>query len=61
VLYVPRLKKNLLSVSIMEDMGFVVIFQRGQVLIHLEGASPDTVVRIGVRERNLYRLHGKPV
>jgi hypothetical protein len=61
VLYVPGLKKNLLSVSVMEDKGFVVIFQRGQVLIRLEGASPDTTVRIGVREGNLYRLQGKPV
>ena len=26
-----------------------------------EEASPDTAVRIGVREGNLYRLQGKPV
>jgi hypothetical protein len=61
VLYVPGLKKNLLSVSVMEDKGFVVIFQKGQVLICPEGASPDTTVVIGVREGNLYRLQGKPI
>jgi len=33
VLYVPELKKNLLSVSVMEDKGFVVEFQKGQALI----------------------------
>jgi hypothetical protein len=33
VLYVPELKKKLLSVSVLEDMGFSVTFQRGKVLI----------------------------
>ena len=61
VLYVPILKKNFLLVSVMEDKGFVVMFKKGQVLIHLEGASPDTKVVIGVREGSLYRLKGKPV
>jgi hypothetical protein len=61
VLYVPGLRKNFLSVSVMEDRGFSVIFQRGKVLICLEGASPDTTVVIGVREGNLYRLQGKLV
>jgi hypothetical protein len=31
VLYVPRLRKNLLLVSIMEDKGFVVKFQKGPI------------------------------
>jgi hypothetical protein len=61
VLYVPGLKKNLFSVSAMEDRGFVVTFQRGQVLIHLEKAIPDSAVVIGVREGTLYRLQGKLV
>jgi hypothetical protein len=45
----------------MEDRGFVIIFQRGQVLICSEGASPGTTMKIGVREGNLYRLQGKTV
>ena len=56
VLFAPRLKKNLLSVSVMEEKGFVVIFRRGQVLIHEEGANTNTSVMIGVREGNLYKL-----
>jgi hypothetical protein len=32
VLYVPRLKKNLLSISTMEDRGYAVEFVDGQVL-----------------------------
>jgi hypothetical protein len=60
VLYVPGLKKNFLSVSAMEDMGFFFTFQRGKVLIHPEKSSPDTTMVIGVREGTLYRLQGKP-
>jgi hypothetical protein len=56
VLYVPWLKKNLLSVSVMEDRGFAIMFKKGQVLIRTEGASLDTTMSIGVREGNLYRL-----
>jgi hypothetical protein len=42
VLYVPGLKKNLLSISVMEDKGYEVNFRRGHVFIRPEGASPDT-------------------
>jgi hypothetical protein len=45
----------------MEDKGYVVIFHRGKVFIYLEGASPNIVVRIEVRERNLYWIKGKPI
>jgi len=34
VLYVPWLKKSLISVSSLEDMGYEVLFQKGQVLIY---------------------------
>jgi hypothetical protein len=61
VLYVPSLKKKFLSVSAMEDRGFVVAFQRGQVLVRPEKASPKNIVVIGVRESTLYRLQGNPV
>jgi hypothetical protein len=45
----------------MEDEVFSVMFKKGQVLIHLEGAIPDTRLSIGVREGNLYKLKGKNV
>jgi hypothetical protein len=60
VLYVPGLKKNLLSISVMEDKGYEVNFWKGQVFIRPEGASPDIVMRIRVRDGNLYRLQGQP-
>jgi transposase InsO family protein len=61
VLYVPGLKKNLLSISVMEDKGFEVNFQRGHVFIRPEGASSDTALQIGVWDGNLYRLQGQPI
>jgi hypothetical protein len=56
-LYVLGLKKNLLSISFMEDKGYEVNLQRGQVFIFPEGASVDIVLRIGVLDGNLYTLH----
>jgi hypothetical protein len=61
VLYVPGLKKNLLSISVTEDKGYAVTFHRGQVFIYLERASLDIAMRIGFKEGNLYRLQGKPI
>jgi hypothetical protein len=61
VLFVPGLRKNLLSVSVMEDKGFAVEFKNQQVLIRPKESSPDTTQVIGVREGNLYRLQGEPV
>jgi hypothetical protein len=49
VIYVPGLK--LLSVSTLEDMGYAVMFEGGQVLIRSEGAdTQDATVRLGIRE-----------
>jgi hypothetical protein len=39
VLYVPRLKKNLLSISSMDDKGYAVEFVDGQVLTWPKGLS----------------------
>ena len=61
MLYVPVLKKNLFLVSTLEEKGYVVLFKKGQVLTHSEGASPDTAVSIGVREGKMYRLKSIPV
>jgi hypothetical protein len=56
VLFVPGLKKNFLSISIMEDKGFAVEFKNQQVLLKLKDSSLDTAQVIKVREGNLYRL-----
>jgi hypothetical protein len=59
VLYVTELRRNLLSVSTLEDKGYAILFQNEQVFMHLEGASPNIAVNIGVREGKVYRLQGK--
>jgi membrane carboxypeptidase/penicillin-binding protein len=58
VLYVLELKKNLLSVSVLEDMGFAITFQRGKVLICSEGSSPDTTMSIGVQRGKVIQVAG---
>jgi hypothetical protein len=61
VLYVPGLTKNLLAVSAMEDKGYEVYFQDGQVLVRPRASSPSSGRVIGSREGNLYLLKAQPV
>ena len=56
VLYVLRLKKNLILVSAIDDRGFEVLFQDGHVLIHPKDSSETTTSVIGVRCGKLYKL-----
>jgi hypothetical protein len=60
-MFVPSLKKNFLSVLVMEDKGYAMEFKNQHVLIRPKESSPDTAQVIGVREGNLYRLHSEPV
>lgn len=54
VLHVPGLKKNLVSVSTLEDKGYDVIFSRGKAYFkHLESGA---MKQIGVRMKNIYKL-----
>ena len=48
VLYVPSLKKNLLSISRLEKKGFRVAFMDGQVLMWPKGKIIDDAIMIGV-------------
>ena len=60
VLYVPGLKKNLLSISGLEKKGFRVAFVDGQVLIWPRGKTINDAIVIGVEEGGLYKLKGSP-
>lgn len=53
VLYVPGLKKNLLSKSGLEKKGFRVAFVDGQVLMWPRGSTINDAVVIGVEEGGL--------
>jgi hypothetical protein len=61
VLFVPGMKKNLISVSTLRDRGFEVSFRGTEVLIYPRGCSIDSGQVIGVREGDLYRLLFQPV
>ena len=58
VLYVPGLKKNLLSISTLEKCGYRVAFIDGQVLMWPKGKTIDDVGVIGVQEGGLYKMKG---
>jgi hypothetical protein len=56
VLYVPRMKRNLVSVSSLEDKGCKVIFSKGKILARHTNSRMDSTRVIGVRDNSLYRL-----
>ena len=54
VMHVPGLKKNLISVAMLEDKGYDVVFSEGKAFLHSKETSETR--RIGVRVKNLYQL-----
>ena len=61
VLYVPGLRKNLISVSAIEDKGYEVTFRGGQVIMYPKGSSIESGKVIGIRRGRLYRFGFQPV
>jgi hypothetical protein len=53
VLYVPGLKKNILSISSLDEKGFIDDFIDGEVLMWPKGKYIDDVVVICVQEGGL--------
>ena len=58
-MYVPGLKKNLLSISALDKKGYRVAFIDGQVLMWSKGKTLEDVVVIG-EDEGLYKLKGHP-
>ena len=58
VLFAPRLKKNLLSISALDSKGTRVSFVDGQVLMWPKGNNFDDAIVIGEKEGGLYKLKG---
>ena len=56
VLYVPGLKKNLVSVSTIEDRGLGVCFSDGRVQVYPRATGMSSSMDIGVRCGKLYKL-----
>jgi hypothetical protein len=61
VLWMPEIRRRVLSVSAIEEKGYVVLFRDGQVLFMPRGSCPNSTMVLGVRESNLYRLKGQPM
>ena len=59
VLYVPDLKKNLVSISAMEDKSFKVAFVDGKV--HIWKKSFKEALTIDFRVDTLYQVGGSPL
>ena len=59
VLYVPGLKKNLLSIFALDENGMRVAFVDGKVFMWLKGKTIDDAVVIGEQEVGLYKLKGQ--
>jgi hypothetical protein len=60
VLYVLDLKKNLVSVSAIEERGYEVLFRDGKVLLFPKGSNITSAKVIGTRHEKLYRLMFQP-
>ena len=54
VLYVPDLRKNIVSVAVLEDCGYEVMFRKGNFF--LEHIATGQVKQISSRVKNLYAL-----
>ena len=54
VMYVPGLKTNLVSVMMLEDKGYDVVFSK--VNAFLRHIAMGQTKRIGIRVKNLYKL-----
>ena len=59
MLYVPRLKKNLLSISALDAKGIRVAFVDGQVQMWPKQKTIDDAMIIGQQEGGLYKLKGQ--
>ena len=54
VMHVPGLKKNLVSIAMLEDRGYDVVFSSG--IAYLRHKATGQVKKIGIRVKNLYMM-----
>ena len=55
------LKKNLLSIGVLEDKGYTVAFTKGKAIMWPLGGDMSSAIEIGVKEGNVYHLTGNPI
>ena len=56
VLYVPGLKKNLISVAVLESKGYRVLFMEGKAFLWAKDEDLSSALVIGIQEGGLYKL-----
>jgi hypothetical protein len=61
VLYVPGMKRNLVSISALEDKGYKITFSEGRVLAWHKDSHISSSKVISIRDNSLYKLTIKPV
>jgi hypothetical protein len=61
VLFVPGLRVNLLLVSTLENVGYVITFKHGYVHIHVVDEVPIRTVLIGERRSKVYTVLSQPM
>ena len=61
VLFIPGMRRSLVSISALEDKGYKVSFSNEKVLAWHNNSSMGSTRLIGVREDSLYRLTVRPV
>ena len=61
MLFILGLRVNLLSVSALEDAGYVINFKRGYAHIHAIDEVPIRTVLIGERRGKVYTVLGQPM
>ena len=53
-MHVPGLKKNVVSVAMLEDRGYDVVFSEGKVLMRHK--TKGQAKKLGIRIKNLYKV-----
>jgi hypothetical protein len=61
VLWVPELKRSVLSISEIEKKVYHILFRDGQVLFVPRRSNFRSTAILGVKEGNLYRLRDQPM
>lgn len=56
VLFVPGIKRNLISIFGLADQGYRFFFQESKVLYWIKNSNIKNVISIGVKEGSLYKI-----
>jgi hypothetical protein len=61
IIYVPGLKKNLISVLVLESKYYSVAFSKGKALLWSSNEDLSTAITIGTHESGLYKISSQVV